>query len=358
MSPVRSVDLQIDVTEAAGLGEPAHIALTVTAPDDAAAADPVVCFAKPGAGYSRGYYTEDLPGPGPGAQAAWHARARLGLRLRRPPRRGRQLAARSRTADVRAGHRGQSGRRGRGAAEAGGGHPDRRARPRARLPSRSASGSRWAAPSPSCSRAGTTATTASPCSATARCGRSRPTGPGQPPLPLPWVPRDTQLSDGVFTNGPALAELPNADAGRLRRPARRCRWPGASTTTTSIRRWCGATWRTTRPGTATSRRGDRPPSRPPRCCGAWRRAPPWPRRRPSAAPFSSRWASATSSSTRAASRGPTSRRPASTSSSARAWRTCTTSPGRASCSGAASRRGPSGSARSGTPVGPPALRAV
>jgi alpha-beta hydrolase superfamily lysophospholipase len=34
-----------------------------------------VCFAKPGAGYSRGYYTTDLPGPGAGngAQAEWHA---------------------------------------------------------------------------------------------------------------------------------------------------------------------------------------------------------------------------------------------------------------------------------------------
>jgi alpha-beta hydrolase superfamily lysophospholipase len=77
---VRSIDLEVDVTEAAGLGEPAHVALTVTVPDDvgrvgAGGADPVVCFAKPGAGYSRGYYTADLPGPGPGsgAQANWHA---------------------------------------------------------------------------------------------------------------------------------------------------------------------------------------------------------------------------------------------------------------------------------------------
>ena len=76
---MRSVDLQVDVTEAAGLGEPAHIALTVTLPDELAA-EPVVCFAKPGAGYSRGYFTADLPGPsGPGAhgthgsQAEWHA---------------------------------------------------------------------------------------------------------------------------------------------------------------------------------------------------------------------------------------------------------------------------------------------
>jgi pimeloyl-ACP methyl ester carboxylesterase len=71
---VRTTDLQVDVTEAAGLGEPAHIALTVTAPRDVPS-DPVVCFAKPGAGYSRGYFTEDLPGPGTGSgsQAAWHA---------------------------------------------------------------------------------------------------------------------------------------------------------------------------------------------------------------------------------------------------------------------------------------------
>ena len=66
------LQLQVDVTEAAGLGEPAHVALTVTVPD-ALGTDPIVCFAKPGAGYSRRYFTEDLPGPAAGAQAAWHA---------------------------------------------------------------------------------------------------------------------------------------------------------------------------------------------------------------------------------------------------------------------------------------------
>ena len=75
---MRSVDLHVDVTEAAGLGEPAHVALTVTAPDELpVGGPPVVCFAKPGAGYSRGYFTEALPGPAPGvaagAQATWHA---------------------------------------------------------------------------------------------------------------------------------------------------------------------------------------------------------------------------------------------------------------------------------------------
>ena len=35
---------------------------------------PIVCFAKPGGGYSRGYFTAELPGPGHGAQADFHAR--------------------------------------------------------------------------------------------------------------------------------------------------------------------------------------------------------------------------------------------------------------------------------------------
>ena len=69
---MRSLDLQVDVTEAAGLGEAAHVALTVTVPDEIPP-DPVVCFGKPGGGYGRRYYTEDLPGPARGAQATWHA---------------------------------------------------------------------------------------------------------------------------------------------------------------------------------------------------------------------------------------------------------------------------------------------
>ena len=48
------------------------------------------------------------------------------------------------------------------------------------------------------------------CWATARCGRNRRRHPGTPPLPLPWVPRDTEPSDGVITNAPALAELGGA----------------------------------------------------------------------------------------------------------------------------------------------------
>ena len=69
-----AIDLRIDVTEAAAIGEAAHVAVTVTLPDVAAmSSPPIVCFAKPGGGYSRGYYTVDLPGPARGAQADWHA---------------------------------------------------------------------------------------------------------------------------------------------------------------------------------------------------------------------------------------------------------------------------------------------
>lgn len=68
------LELQIDVSEAAALGEAASMALTVHLPDPARLPErPVICFAKPGGGYSRGYYTVDLPGPAKGAQADWHA---------------------------------------------------------------------------------------------------------------------------------------------------------------------------------------------------------------------------------------------------------------------------------------------
>ena len=69
------LNLLIDVTSAAGLGEPAHVAVTVHLPDPSVLkGEPVICFAKPGGGYSRGYYDCDLPGPARGAQADWHAR--------------------------------------------------------------------------------------------------------------------------------------------------------------------------------------------------------------------------------------------------------------------------------------------
>ena len=71
---MKIIDLSIDVTEAAGLGEAAHIAATVHLPaPDKLGSPAVVCFAKPGGGFSRHYFTADLPGPARGSQAEWHA---------------------------------------------------------------------------------------------------------------------------------------------------------------------------------------------------------------------------------------------------------------------------------------------
>lgn len=71
---MKPIELAIDVTDAAGLGEPATIAMTVHLPDpDELVSPPVVAFAKPGALFARGYFTTDLPGPASGSQAAWHA---------------------------------------------------------------------------------------------------------------------------------------------------------------------------------------------------------------------------------------------------------------------------------------------
>ena len=71
-------EFAIDVTGDAAIGMPARTAVTVHLPAiGALSSPPVVCFAFPGGGYSRRYYTFDLPaGTGTGAgcgQAGWHA---------------------------------------------------------------------------------------------------------------------------------------------------------------------------------------------------------------------------------------------------------------------------------------------
>lgn len=69
-----TVDLRVDVTEAAGLSEQLETAVTVTLPAlEALASRPIVCFAWPGGGYSRRYFTFDMPGGSDGGQAGWHA---------------------------------------------------------------------------------------------------------------------------------------------------------------------------------------------------------------------------------------------------------------------------------------------
>lgn len=70
---IETVELEIDVTDVAGVG-PAHTAVSVVLPDPEVLADPpVLCFAFPGGGYSRRYYTFDMPGDQGGGEAGFHA---------------------------------------------------------------------------------------------------------------------------------------------------------------------------------------------------------------------------------------------------------------------------------------------
>ena len=69
----RSVELKIDVSEAAALGMNAHVAITVHLPDMTALANPTtVCFAFPGGGYCRRYYSFDMPDGSGGGEAGFH----------------------------------------------------------------------------------------------------------------------------------------------------------------------------------------------------------------------------------------------------------------------------------------------
>lgn len=68
-----SVNLKVEVTDAAGLGEPLHTVATVFLPDsERLASPPVVAFGFPGAGYSRGYFSFDMPDSSYGGQAGYH----------------------------------------------------------------------------------------------------------------------------------------------------------------------------------------------------------------------------------------------------------------------------------------------
>ena len=69
------VTMEIDVSDAAGLGTTVHTCATILLPDPASLTNsPIVVFAMPGAGYSRRYFTFDMPGASDGGQAGWHAR--------------------------------------------------------------------------------------------------------------------------------------------------------------------------------------------------------------------------------------------------------------------------------------------
>jgi len=206
------LQLQVDVTEAAGLGEPAHVALTVTVPD-ALGTDPIVCFAKPGAGYSRRYYTEDLPGPASGAQAAWHAERgwvfvsvdHLGVgessqhdseRLTYTP-----LVAASRAAEAEVRQQLAAGTLVDGL-------------PKVKRPVTIGIGQSMGGSLTVVQQGRYHCYDGIGVLGYSAVHTHPPTAPHTPPLVMAWVPRDAMPSDGVVTNGPALAELdPETAAG-------------------------------------------------------------------------------------------------------------------------------------------------
>ncbi len=68
------IELRIDVTSDVDLGTEAHTAASVFLPEPDELVDPpVVCFAFPGGGYSRRYFSFDMPDDTGGGQAGWHA---------------------------------------------------------------------------------------------------------------------------------------------------------------------------------------------------------------------------------------------------------------------------------------------
>ncbi|HEY6474469.1 MAG TPA: hypothetical protein VIY26_16360 [Acidimicrobiales bacterium] len=216
---VRSIDLKVDVTEAAGLGEPAHIALTVTVPQDADAvgADPIVCFSKPGAGYSRGYFTTDLPGPGPGkgAQADWHAE------------RGWIFVS---VDHLGVGESSLHGAEPLGLAAVAAASEAAEADVLQRLAAGTLMDGLRKVDVARAVKVGIGQSMGG-CLTVVQQGRHHSydgvgvlgfgvlgtlpkTAPGTPPIALPWLPRDAALEDGVVTNGAALAALdPAANPG-------------------------------------------------------------------------------------------------------------------------------------------------
>jgi hypothetical protein len=71
---VDSLEVTIDVADVARSAQELHTRATVTVPAADELGDrPVVCFGFPGGGYSRQYFTFDMPGASGGGQAGWHA---------------------------------------------------------------------------------------------------------------------------------------------------------------------------------------------------------------------------------------------------------------------------------------------
>ena len=301
----------------------AHVALTVHLPDgEAVPANPVVCFAKPGGGYSKGYYTLDLPGPAHGAQAEWHAQRgwifvsvdHLGVGASSTHHGLDALTPTVVAAASEAAEQEVLGRLAAGSLAEG--------FPAVTEPLRLGIGQSMGG-----------------CMTVIQQGRYHcydgigvlgysvvhthpPTRPGTVPITAAWMPRDALPTAQVAVNAPALAAATLSTQQADTEPA----MAGASSTTTSTPRWSEPTWSTSPHATAESRPGRRPPCRPWWRCGAWPPAQWPPRRRRSPSRCWWPWASGTSSPTRGASRAPTSWPHRSTCSSVAGWAICITSP--------------------------------
>jgi hypothetical protein len=70
---LRKIETSVDVTAAVDAGERFQMAATIWLPHEWKS-PAVICFAWPGGGYSREYFSFDMPGSVGGGQAGWHAR--------------------------------------------------------------------------------------------------------------------------------------------------------------------------------------------------------------------------------------------------------------------------------------------
>ena len=71
---MKRIELRVDVTEAAGLGVPVEMAVTIRLPEPGLLPNhPVAIFACPGGGYSRRYFEMRFAGHEGYDEAEWHA---------------------------------------------------------------------------------------------------------------------------------------------------------------------------------------------------------------------------------------------------------------------------------------------
>jgi len=200
-----TIDLQIDVTDAARIGAEAHVAVTVTLPATASVPDPpVVCFAFPGGGYTRQYFSLDLRDAGGGGQADFHSKRgwvfvscdHLGVgqsTVPQPDTLDYETISRANAAVVEIVMR----RLAEGRLSDG-------------FPALSGAVSLGIGQSMGGCFTIVLQARHRPFAAVGLLGYSAvhtvvPNRPGSPAAPMPWIPRDSDLSDPLVLNAPALA---------------------------------------------------------------------------------------------------------------------------------------------------------